>query len=156
MKTKRRREKENTRNTYNLYGLGLSKPLSPFFLFILAGSNPVGGMKRLCGLPQGGGALPGCGTSRSPAPCSQAARPGLPRRPRPAPPGAPLPTRSPRSRPRSFPELRSRRCSFQPLFKATMSGLIPCHLRPPTSAEVGRRRGPEVCKWAGLERYCRD
>ena len=39
-----RKKGDKEKNTYNLYGLGLSKPLSPFFLFILAGSEPVGGI----------------------------------------------------------------------------------------------------------------
>lgn len=77
MKTKPRRGEGDEKDTYNLYGLGLSKPLSPFFLFILAGSKPVGGMKgsrgaRLPGLPEGGGALPGSGSSFPRAPNSHA------------------------------------------------------------------------------------
>lgn len=57
------REMGGRRGTYNLYGRGLSKPLSPFFLFILEGSMPVGGMKssggaRLAGCSGGCGAFP--------------------------------------------------------------------------------------------------
>ena len=73
-----------------------AKPLSPFFLFILAGSEPVGGIKgprgsRLPGLPGGGGASPALGTRRSPFP--HAPKSHGPRRERPGHHAQPCPIR---------------------------------------------------------------
>lgn len=134
------------KNTYNLYGLGLSKPLSPFFLFILAGSKPVGGMKRsrgagLPGFPEGGGHYP---APAPPAPAPRSHGPG------PGSPGAHVRPRRRRLRRQLAPQCRipsaalaklgSWRCSTQPPLNIAATRHPACHLWPPTSAEVRRRR----------------
>lgn len=80
------RETEQGKGTYNLYGRGLSKPLSPFFLFILEDSKPVGGMKSSCGAR-----LSGC-TGRCSAFPVAARAPGAPSHPSSA--SCPLPDHS--------------------------------------------------------------
>ena len=90
---------------------------------------------------------------RTPRSLSHATRPGPPRRPRPAPHDPSLPTRSGDHVP------GARRA---PITEMLLSATTQSHnqrtffLSPmtSTSAEVGRRRGPEVCKQAGLKWYC--
>ena len=139
MKTKPRREKEDIRNTYNLYGLGLSKPLSPFFLFILAGSKPVGGMKQLCGLPEGCGALLGCSTPHSLLPKSRYAA-GASSAPTPGP-ARPVASNSlRRSRSRSSPSSDHGDAPFSHYSKPQSADIFP------VTYDLSRQR-----KWDGDE-----
>lgn len=91
-KIKEGRETGVGRCTYNLYGRGLSKPLSPFFLFILEVSMPVGGMKRsraarLPGCSGGCGAFRGARAPWVPGPPTLTSRPLLDHS-QPPPPGS--------------------------------------------------------------------
>lgn len=130
--------------------------MSPFFLFILAGSKPVGGMKRsrrawVLGFTDSCGALPGSRTAHSPG---HAPRPDLPRRPGPAPPVPPPPrTRSPDSAPLS--RLRRAPVTETRLSATVQSDRQPTSWLSPLTSGVtgsqGRGAEPEVsCRWAGL------
>lgn len=155
------------KNTYNLYGLGLSKPLSPFFLFILAGSKPVGGMKRsrrawVLGFTDGCGALPGSGTTHSPVPPrspSHAPRPELPRRPGPPPPVPPPPqTRSPGPAP--FSRLRRAPVTESRLSATVQTDRQPTSWLSPLTSDVtgsqARGRSRKFLVGGGALWYCQD